>query len=224
MNDLLAIDAATLFFLLVPGFVAIKVYDLLVPAAPRSWNESLGEAVGFGAINLSLFGWVIHLGEDSAHPVVAYLTLAFVVLVAPALLAVTTRAVRGLRALRGWLVHPTPTAWDDFFGRAPNVWVLCHLKSGAKIGGFFGQESFASGFPAPAELYIEKVWRVSPTGEFETFVERTAGLLVRREECELIEFFAKEPTDGREGPRRGRRAGRRPARLRRLLRRRQRRL
>ena len=54
MAELLKTDTLTLFlFFVVPGFIAMKVYDLLVPAERRNFGEAIVDVVTYSIFNLS---------------------------------------------------------------------------------------------------------------------------------------------------------------------------
>ncbi len=49
--------------------------------------------------------------------------------------------------------------------------------------------SFASTSPGRRDIYVEEIWRVDDQGRFLERIEQTAGALVKRDECSVIEFF-----------------------------------
>jgi hypothetical protein len=66
------------------------------------------------------------------------------------------------------------------------------------LGGYFGENSFATSSPEPQEIYVEEVWRLDEDGRFVERVEGTDGAMVNREDCELIAFFkTREARDGK---------------------------
>jgi hypothetical protein len=100
--------------------------------------------------------------------------------------------MRNSALLAKWgLVTPHPTAWDNFFARRETCWMIFHLKSGATIGGHYGIGSHASSFPNEADVYVSEAWRLDEHGRFTEQVDGTMGVLIRREDCELIEFLAE---------------------------------
>lgn len=195
MGQLLSTEVLELFLVfVVPGFIAMKVHDLLVPADNRSWMNSLIEVVSYSMLNLALLFWLVQMvwreGFRQEHGVAYWLGLYVVVFIAPVGWAVLVYSLRASRWLRRYMLHPSPTAWDFFFARRRPVWVLCHLKSGEMLGGLFSDRSSASSYPRTEDLYLEEIWRVDEGGRFLERIEQTAGVLVRREECTHIEFFA----------------------------------
>ncbi len=197
MAELLKADNLSMFlYFVVPGFVAMKVYDLIVPSDRRNFRESLIEVVSFSMFNLAFTFWIIaEINKPefrSNNSVLYYVATFLVVSVVPAGLAIATHKVLASRFLRGRMLHPTPTGWDYFFAKGESCWILFHLKSGAKLGGLYGENSFASSFPNEQEVYIQEIWRVDEQGRFVEKVQGTAGTVIKREECTLIELFARE--------------------------------
>lgn len=197
MAELLNTSNLSLFlYFVVPGFVAMKIYDLIVPSERRNFGESLIEVVSFSMLNLAFTFWIIaEINKPefrSNSPVLYYLATFLVVSVVPAVLAVVTHKFLVSRFLRGRALHPTPTGWDYFFAKGQACWILFHLKSGTKLGGLYGENSFASSFPNEQEVYVQEIWRVDERGRFVERVQGTAGAVIKREECKLIELFTKE--------------------------------
>lgn len=107
---------------------------------------------------------------------------------------------RGVRAEHRWaeVVFGTaraPRAWDWLFFDRPDGWMRLRLKSGTWIGGAFGQESYAAGYPEPSDLYLAIAVEVDPAsgafvfGDNGEFLRRDSGILVRWEEVEYLEFI-----------------------------------
>ena len=195
MANLLNAQTLELFLLfVVPGFVAMKAYDLLVPSETRSWGDSLIEAISYSMLNLALLFWLVGLlqreGFQQRHPVVYGLGIFVVLFVAPVAWAVTVRFLCTSRLFRKYVLHPAPQAWDFFFLQRRPAWVLAHLKTGEMVGGLFSDDSCASSFPTEADIYLEEVWKLDEEGRFIQRVDQTSGILIKRSECSHIELFA----------------------------------
>lgn len=93
------------------------------------------------------------------------------------------------RRLRG-RYRATPTAWDHMFRDRGPSYVRARLKDGTWVGGWYGQTSFATSSPQPAELYLQSSYRMSADGTFLTKVEATDGLYLRSENVDVIELLA----------------------------------
>lgn len=199
MGELLKLETLTLFLVfVVPGFVAIKAHDLMVPAARRNFGESIIEVISYSMINFAVLFWAVSLLHQdefpNKHPSWYYLGMFGVLFVGPVLLAAVSRCARQSRWLGRFLLHPAPTAWDYFFDKREALWVLCHLKDGRMIGGIYSIDSNTSSHPHPQEIYIQEMWKVDESGRFTERVAQTRGIFVRADECRFIEFFRPKET------------------------------
>ena len=177
---------------IVPGFVAMKVHDLIVPSDARDWSASIIEVASYGMVNFALFSWIA-AAAAGAEVLFARRALELLFLViAPAGLAVMSRLVVKSKLLRKVLLYPSPTAWDYFFQQRRPVWVLAHLKSGRRIGGIMAAGSAASSYPREGDLYVEELWRIGENGKFIERIEQSAGALIARSECMYVEFFSPD--------------------------------
>ncbi len=194
MADLLKPGVLDLFlFFVVPGFVSLSVYDLFVPSARRNLSESAIQVISFSMFNIALWYWAISSMAETdlrqTHPV-EYNIFAFgIIVVSPTLLAVATYRLRVSEALRKFAIHPSPTPWDFLFGQRRVFWILFHLKSGQRLGGYYSTNSFTSSFPNDEEIYVECLWKVDESGHFLEPVIDSAGAIVRIDECFFIELF-----------------------------------
>ena len=147
MSDLLNIESlALVVYLVVPGYVALKAYDLMTAGVPRRLGDSLIELFALSLINAALFGRLLGpLSDWFGRPLA---TIAFI-FVAPVGLALIVHLIRRSHWTHGVLLHPDPTAWDFYFRDQNPCWVLCHLKSGKLVGGVYALDSFASSLPVP---------------------------------------------------------------------------
>ncbi len=105
---------------------------------------------------------------------------------------------RGIgRAMAGR--DPAPRAWDYLFSSSPSAAVRMKLKAGPWLGGFFGEESYAAGYPEqPQDIYLERTFAMNQQdGSF--VIDADGGptdvgtaLLVRWDEVEFLEVYAEE--------------------------------
>lgn len=195
--DFLKPETLDLFLIyVVPGFVTMKVHDLLWPPKARKFSDALIEIVSYSMLNLAALFWLVQIlkepGFKEAHPLRYTGGMLIVVALAPALWAFLSRSIRVSSWFQRYSPHPTPSAWDYFFRKRESAWVLLHLKSGKMLGGFFHTSSFASSYPEDPEIYFEEVWRVDGEGRFKEKIPLTNGALVRMSECTHFEFFRQE--------------------------------
>ncbi|MEX0776398.1 MAG: DUF6338 family protein [Phycisphaeraceae bacterium] len=204
--------------MLFPGLISMRFYRVLMPARVMDWQESLVESLFYSTVNFALclpLLAMLHVGERAGgHPVMQAMGWIFVLAIAPLIWPGIWTAVVRSKWFRHRLQIPYPTAWDGFFDRRRSVFVLIHLNSGTKIGGYFGPSSYAGSFPNDGDIYIEKVVRLCDnTHEFGPYVENSAGMLIRRDQYQFIELFdiptdttidqSKEQHDGRVRPEQG---------------------
>jgi hypothetical protein len=62
------------------------------------------------------------------------------------------------------------------------------MKDGRVIAGLYGPNSFASSFPAPEDLYLEKMCKLSPQGKIEGIAEFSNGCIIQMDNIELLEL------------------------------------
>ncbi|TPW18056.1 MAG: hypothetical protein FD130_419 [Halothiobacillaceae bacterium] len=178
-----------LFF--VPGFVALKVYDLFVPGDMRNLSASVLEVVSYSmlcwAVLVPLY-LAIGLLDGGVSTIWSAVYLFVGIALWPALLGWLVFNARA-KWLRGKILHPARTAWDYLFSQGKFYWVLVTTSDGERFGGRYAEKSFATSYPDPHEIYLQELWRVDENGVFMEAVEGSAGILVRRDEVKRIEFF-----------------------------------
>ena len=198
-----------LLYVVVPGFVYMKVYDVLAPGERRSLGEAIIDTLGFSFMLMAFWFWpfiLLYEHSDSLGTWLRYL-IVFVLsvlaaFVTPALVAYLVYRGRHHNFLTGKTSQPSPTSWDWFFlAKADNYYVRFHLKTGEQFGGYYGENSFATSFPHREEIYIEEVWRLDEDGKFAEQIESTKGAFVNREDCTLVEFLEVGAAPGKQdGP------------------------
>ena len=81
------------------------------------------------------------------------------------------------------------TAWDYYFSKPKASWTIITLKSGRTIYGKYDLDSYASSDFEQKDIYIEKVYILNNEKTWIP-VERSAGILVFKDDIETIEFFS----------------------------------
>jgi hypothetical protein len=87
------------------------------------------------------------------------------------------------------VVDPAPTSWDFAFTGGGPYFVRAKLHDGERVGGFYGVGSFASSYPEPQDLFLEEAWRLTLDGAFLERLNGSRGVLLRREDIEVLELF-----------------------------------
>jgi len=199
MQELSTLELKHLFLFLifvVPGFVSMHVYGLLRSREKISLKDSIFEAIAFSLVNLTLMIWAVVPLLDSSKtglftksPWQYYMLFLTVLLVTPSLLAVVLFNALSFLARKNVILLLAPNAWDDYFLRREPCWVIAHLDDGRRIGGWYGDKSYASLYPNSGHIYLEELWQIDKTGKFDQKVPGSKGIILRPKDYKLIEFF-----------------------------------
>lgn len=190
MNELSDIIFFVLF--IIPGFISIQVYDLLIPGNKRDFSKSIIQMLSYSCINTAVFLYpVLNLKEAIFlnFDFTIWMRLICILFLMPILWPVIFLVIINKTPLQKYVVHPCPKPWDWIFGKPNQYWILIHLKDGRKIGGKYGANSYASSFPHPEQIYLSELWSLDEEGQFIKKIERTNGILIDRDQWELLEFF-----------------------------------
>jgi len=188
---------------LMPGFIARTVLASIYPTSEPSEARLGLAAVTLSCVNYGIWSWLVILSWQKhwykSDGFLAFLAL-LILFLSPVVgtLAVVklmqTSAFRSVRETFG-IRHPAPKAWDYFFGRGAACWIIATLKSGRVIGGYYGNESFASSFPHEEDLYLELLCDMTPEGRLNGITPLTVGGIIRMEDVQLLEFFRYVPEE-----------------------------
>lgn len=177
----------------VPGFIAIKAYELLLPSRHTESSKQIIDAISYSCLNYAILLWPIYLIEESSisksYPNFYILFWSFVLFVAPVLLVLMWRFLRQLTFIQSLIPHPIQKPWDFVFGQRRAYWIIVTLKSGEKIAGKFGPNSFASSAPSEEQIYLEEEWVLNEEGGFERQAEQSAGVIILSSEIRSVEFY-----------------------------------
>jgi len=195
------IQVVLLLVFIVPGFILMRVKRIAYPgqegSAPAMMLDCLTLSSFVHALCSPIWYWAYISQPYILHPVwfgVSLFGILFAVPIALGSLYVKfseTERARWLRELLG-LPHPAPTAWDYHFRKGRAYWVWMTFKSGAVMAGLFGPNSAASSFPNKQDLYVEKLLSLDEHGKVRSWVDASAGAVVRMDDLERIEFFEIE--------------------------------
>jgi hypothetical protein len=177
----------------IPGFVSLKMYELLLPSTPKESANKLIDAVAYSCVNYALLLLPMSMVETSqirsTQPILYTTFYVFVLLVAPVLWAFLLKKLRTTKFFQWILPHPTAKPWDYVFGQCKPYWVIVTLKDGKQIAGRYDTSSFASSSPAPEQLYLEETWTMNNEGGFEKKRIETAGIMILASDIVTIELF-----------------------------------
>ena len=186
----------------IPGFISLKVYDLLAHGrGVEKTADRLVDAVAYSSLNYALLSAPIflieHYGIQNAHPVWYGVFYACVLFLFPALWAYIWYRLRNTQMFQNSMRHPIDKPWDYVFSQRKPYWIRIMLKDGTVVGGKYAENSFSSSSPAPEQIYLEESWIMKETGGFHRAKERTEGILLFGSEIKFLEFYSYlENNDG----------------------------
>ena len=193
MEYLLEIDKLILFLILfIPGFVSLKIFNLLVAVNKVNFSESLFEVVGYSVLNFIILLWpivFIHKNEFyESHAFWYYIALVFICILFPVFWGVLFAYISKSKRFK-FFVSPVRSAWDSFFLRQKSYWVIVNYKDGSKIGGKYGKNSCSSAYPSKEQIYLEEMWDLNEKGYFKKKRVKSHGVLILGDEINSIEFY-----------------------------------
>ena len=185
--------------IVLPGLVSMHIYRLMMPARAIEWATALLEGLFYSVVNfaiwLPLLALMTHGHNAETHPVWVAFGFVVVLLVGPIVWPIIfVRIMRSPRLMKKFQL-PYPTAWDAYFDKRLECFVLVHLKSGELLGGYYGAGSFASSFPNHGDIYVCAVYRIDESGRFSEPIPYSRGFLIRKDDYLYLEFFDVPPQD-----------------------------
>lgn len=187
-------DKLVLFIaFVVPGFIAIKAYELLSPSRPVESSKQIIDAISYSCINYALLLWPIYLIEANdvraSHPQLYIVFYVLVFFLVPVLLVVGWKKFRECEFLQKFVPHPTQKPWDFVFAQRGTYWIIVTLRNGEQVAGMYGPNSFASSAPADEQIYLEEQWLLNDEGGFDRPAEQTAGIIILSSEIRSVELI-----------------------------------
>ncbi len=186
----------TCIFLL-PGFIIKSVLDMLVPPIKSNDVKYFFSCLLYSIINCAVWSWAYILLNriSKIHPVIYWISLVATTVIGATLIAIIIGFVKQ-KGFVEWIfsksnikkIHPVPTAWDYYFSKQQESWVIVTLKNGKTVYGRFSDQSFASSDNEERDIYIEKIYDIDKDMIW-VEDERSNGILITKDEIETIEFL-----------------------------------
>ncbi len=192
--EILDANKLLLFFIfIIPGFISMKVYRLLIASEKINVTESLIEAFAFSSINYALLSWLILIifkFEIYLRYFSLFIVLViFIIFIAPIIWTFLYVKIVRSKILRKFIQNPSSSPWDYFFAQQNSCWVIVNYKDGSKIGGTYSRKSYASYFPHKEQIYLQELWELNDENEFLNKIPRSNGILILGEDIKSIEFY-----------------------------------
>ncbi|MBI5330415.1 MAG: hypothetical protein HZB71_07370 [Betaproteobacteria bacterium] len=193
--DIWSTEKLPLFLMfVVPGFVSLKVWDLLVPGERRGFDSSLVEIVSYSALNFSALAWVIvPLLRNELNGAASLVAIVTIFVIFPTLWPIFWKWLRTRPWLSRFAIHPLVRPWDYVFSKREPAWIIVHLNDGSVVGGRYDERSFASSWPAPEQLYLEELWELDANRAFKRAIPQSRGAIILGADIRAIEFFEYFP-------------------------------
>lgn len=177
----------------VPGFIAIKVYELLSPSIKYDSSKQIVDAVSYSCINYGILFYPIFLVEKhkihDSHQNLYILFYAFVLFVSPIIIVFAWKKIREFECIQEHIPHPIQKPWDYVFAKRQTYWIIVTLKNGDKIAGMYGLNSFASSAPTEEQIYLEEHWLLNVDGGFDRPVNQTSGIIILTSEILSVDLI-----------------------------------
>lgn len=202
LSDLAALKPHQLWAVIVlflPGFISLKLHRLIEQKQGTA-AEGLIDVVGFSLLNASLLFWPIYLAsrylaEPSPDYGWAIRNALWVCIAGPIAWPVAFQLIKRFALRGGWLLGEQKTAFDAYFSTNEPCWVIVHLKDGSAVGGYFGQDSYASAHPQSGEFYLQELWALDENGHFDRPIPNSKGAIFHRNDYSWLEFFRDQVGD-----------------------------
>lgn len=185
---------------LVAGYIVIAVRARFVTGFRVKSAELVIEAFVFSLINQTVFALLLWIWSWTSFQaptgqVIFYLEI----LVLPSLLGM----LLGYNLAQGWnnallrrlsapILHPAEKAHDFAFGynRRPGFLIIT-FEDGTRIHGYFGENSLAATDPERSDLFLERLYSVGESGDWEEQKPGRSGLITLQN-VRSIEFLDEE--------------------------------
>lgn len=194
MESFFNVDKLMLFILFfIPGFISLKIWDIIVPGDRRDFTKSFFEVLAYSALNYAAFSWLIILIHSNNFPNQHFYWYIFfsvlLLFLIPVLWPIIFFNLLRIKLIAKYIISPFQKPWDYVFSKRESCWIIVHLKDERRIGGKYDTKSFSSSAPAEEQIYLEEVWTLDDNGNFLEQVQRSKGIIIMREDITAIEFF-----------------------------------
>jgi uncharacterized protein DUF6338 len=174
---------------------------------PLSGTERLFRAIARSLLLYAIASpWLLRVTQRVASgkrmwPWEPIIGLSLVEFVAPLVLGLAVVGIRRSEWFRRLTRRLTrrdarTRSWDFAFSSQARFFVRAKLKTGERVGGVYADDSFASAFPEPQDVFLQQVWKLTSDGTPDYPVPGSRGLVLRQEDVELVELIDLEVEDG----------------------------
>lgn len=195
---------------IIPGFISIKVWSMVVATTKKKASEIVIECViasFFNSIIYTIFAKYVF----SSNVVMQTIWFILGIFIVPIIWPFILKMILNINWISNLIINPVPKGWDKIFSSGERFFVIIHMKDGKRIGGFYGENSYVSSYPEAQDIYIESAWKLKKKdsdnstddsnndnvkeeciGSFECEIEGSRGLWISKDDFTFIEFFEVE--------------------------------
>ncbi len=177
----------------IPGFISLKTYELLVPGQAKDSSTQLIDAVAYSCLNYAVLLPIILKIKQSQfsvnYPIWHVIFQISVLFVFPVIWVLIWKHLREKNFLQKNAPHPIRKPWDYIFSKRERYWVIVTLNDKTQIAGKYSNESFSSSAPADDQIYLEEAWVLNDRGGFDRARKKTKGILITSKEIATVELF-----------------------------------
>ena len=146
------IDKLLLFLLFfIPGFISIKIYELMIPSEKQVISKNLLEVISYSALNYEFLFWlIIIIGKNNfylQHTFLFYFLTICILFIFPIIWPIIYVKIFNISFISKHIINPIPSPWDFVFMKRKSYWIIVHLKNGKLVGGKYGRDSYSSSYP-----------------------------------------------------------------------------
>ena len=177
----------------IPGFIALKIYELLNPTQLKDSSKQLIDAVTYSSINYAVLllpiYWIEASNLKTCLTSLYVIFYFFVLFICPVFIAFLWDWIRKRDFVQKKIPHPTQKPWDWIFSQKKHYWIKVKMKDGEIIGGLYAENSFTSSAPAEEQIYLQETWIINDNGGFDRVKENSEGVIMLSSEIKFIELI-----------------------------------
>jgi hypothetical protein len=179
-------DPEYFLYFFIPGFIMLNFYNWLrksLPPAQEQKDVPLYMCLGYSGIYC--FFWypmILYLsaiGFNQGHKYPFYIFLTFLFIAVP--FAIPVGYLKTNTKIRTYVYDtesPSIRPWDCVFKELEPCYVRVYLKDGNVIGGKYSDKSFASAYPYNEQIYLEEIWILDESYDFQTALPGSRGMII----------------------------------------------
>lgn len=179
-----------------PGFIINSIIDSMNP--PKKHNDGiyLLKCIALSIINCAIWSWLYKVVlECKKIPTIwHWILLILISLVGAAILGVLISIFKQLKIfdrifskLKISTIHSTPTAWDYYFSKQKECFIIITLIDDSKLYGWYSSNSFTSSDPDERDIFVEIGYHLSDNGEW-CIDDQSNGFYVPKDQIKYIEM------------------------------------